>query len=667
MTRFGVVLWALACGSGKPADVDGPVSGTRPPTPEPSADARVVALLYPPFEGWYTASNPFDHGVDTSRAPTGPILDYTGALVAGSRDHHAWDFELPTGTPLLAPADGVVVRAGTAPAFHCGLLGREVDDQQAVVLEHVAPDGTVYATQLHHLSSVGVERGDTVRRGQVVGLSGATGCANGPHLHLVVEQVTGDHRVAVDPFGWEGGLPDPWAHAPRGAPSPWLWAEAPPVLFEEEHLPDVKDVRAVRIDAVRYRGWRDDLNPANETVRLVADARFVPPGGQPLDGYALRFPDGTTWPLPQGLRLEPENPLVITVGQGAAPAMARTAPLLPDGGGEVVLLDPQGEVLDRFAFGLAVALQRASPPPSEPFACPDARLGCVPLPLPGAVRDLAWSPSGVLAMVVGTPGLPVVLSPTSVVVVDHVASARGLPMGARRTRWLDDDLLVFDAPRADGTLAVWYTRPGLPAAEAVPAPATGESRQVADARAGALLISSAPRGAPDLVAWRPGRGEPTVVTSDALPEEGAVLSDDGTRVAFLRNGRVVALDLQTGVDETFTGGDPEAVAWLSGAIVALGNGQLVRWVNGQATPFGPTGLQAGALATHGGWVAVVQTSEVVVLNLEGEVLMRLKALARPVADLALRVDGSQLDVAWTATVTDGAPPGLVRHSVSTGR
>lgn len=84
--------------------------------------------------------------------------------------HSGTDIALPTGTPVVAPADGVVILAATQPFTLEGHL---------LMIDH----GMGLNTAFLHLSRIDVRVGDPVRQGQPVGAVGATGRATGPHLH----------------------------------------------------------------------------------------------------------------------------------------------------------------------------------------------------------------------------------------------------------------------------------------------------------------------------------------------------------------------------------------------------------------------------------------------------------------------------------------------------
>jgi len=85
--------------------------------------------------------------------------------------HLGLDFRVPSGTPVAAMNDGTVLLA--RPLYFEGNF---------VVLDH----GQGLLTLYLHLSEFKVKEGDQVKRGQVVGLSGGTGRATGPHLHVAV-------------------------------------------------------------------------------------------------------------------------------------------------------------------------------------------------------------------------------------------------------------------------------------------------------------------------------------------------------------------------------------------------------------------------------------------------------------------------------------------------
>jgi len=83
--------------------------------------------------------------------------------------HSGMDIAAPTGTPVLAPAAGVVTFA--APDLY--LTGG------TVLLDH----GHGVSSNFLHLSRLDVAVGDRVEQGGVIGAVGATGRATGPHLH----------------------------------------------------------------------------------------------------------------------------------------------------------------------------------------------------------------------------------------------------------------------------------------------------------------------------------------------------------------------------------------------------------------------------------------------------------------------------------------------------
>lgn len=122
------------------------------------------------------------------RSAGGPLYkDYfTRPLVGGSKSqglhgNNAVDFGAPTGTQILAAADGVVIIARSS--------GYNGGYGSYIVISHPNGTQTLYA----HASRVTVSQGDTVSKGQAIGTVGSTGKSTGPHLHFEV-------RGATNPF-----------------------------------------------------------------------------------------------------------------------------------------------------------------------------------------------------------------------------------------------------------------------------------------------------------------------------------------------------------------------------------------------------------------------------------------------------------------------------------
>jgi hypothetical protein len=85
--------------------------------------------------------------------------------------HQGLDYAVPSGTPVAALNRGTVLLA--RPLYFEG---------NCVVLDH----GQGLLTLYLHLSEIKVKEGEQVARGQQIGLSGGTGRATGPHLHVAV-------------------------------------------------------------------------------------------------------------------------------------------------------------------------------------------------------------------------------------------------------------------------------------------------------------------------------------------------------------------------------------------------------------------------------------------------------------------------------------------------
>ena len=110
-----------------------------------------------------------------------------------SRQHLALDIGAPRGTPVLAVADGEVVRAA-----------REKRGGNAIYLRDSSNRYLFYYCHLTRFTR-GLSSGEKVKRGEVLGYVGTTGNAHGAHLHFSVTRLPEDtpdfHRgLAVNPY-----------------------------------------------------------------------------------------------------------------------------------------------------------------------------------------------------------------------------------------------------------------------------------------------------------------------------------------------------------------------------------------------------------------------------------------------------------------------------------
>lgn len=128
---------------------------------------------------------------------------YDGAYTHKGLAAHALDFPLPMGTPVLAARGGTIVEVPTDPVA-TGVAERMTESEidRRVMIEHVDGTFAIYA----HLRSGGPARlGQHVEAGDLIGLSGDTGHATGPHLHFEVARFRRDgQRQTIPVKFWNG-------------------------------------------------------------------------------------------------------------------------------------------------------------------------------------------------------------------------------------------------------------------------------------------------------------------------------------------------------------------------------------------------------------------------------------------------------------------------------
>ncbi|UUR07367.1 M23 family metallopeptidase [Sphingomonas glaciei] len=117
---------------------------------------------------------------------SGPITSTFGArmhpILRFTRMHNGIDYGASWGSPIVAAADGQVVRAGWAGGY-----GRQV---------RIAHAGGL-VTSYSHMSRIVAGDGGTVRRGELIGYVGSSGLSTGPHLHYEVLR----NGAPVNPLG----------------------------------------------------------------------------------------------------------------------------------------------------------------------------------------------------------------------------------------------------------------------------------------------------------------------------------------------------------------------------------------------------------------------------------------------------------------------------------
>lgn len=146
------------------ASKDVPPTQVQPKAQQVEAEQTVASLP------------PQSTGVDRLRWPVrGRVIANFGSN-SGGKVNDGIDIAVPEGTSVHAAENGVVIYAGD------GLKGFG----NTILVRHEDGLVTVYG----HTSAMKVKRGDTVRRGQEIALSGMTGDADSPKLHFEVRKGT---------------------------------------------------------------------------------------------------------------------------------------------------------------------------------------------------------------------------------------------------------------------------------------------------------------------------------------------------------------------------------------------------------------------------------------------------------------------------------------------
>ncbi|HAF42452.1 MAG TPA: M23 family peptidase [Sphingobium sp.] len=162
-------------------DIDDVLTGGQPAVKD-NAPIAVASSRPDPLPANRPIAQPAAFGGSFAWPVRGPILSRFGPGASGARNNGI-DIAAPTGTPIRAAADGVVAYAGDKIAVFGGL----------VLINH----GGSWVSAYGHASRIDVVRGQKVRQGQVIGLTGDTGYASKPKLHFELRK----DRTPVNPIG----------------------------------------------------------------------------------------------------------------------------------------------------------------------------------------------------------------------------------------------------------------------------------------------------------------------------------------------------------------------------------------------------------------------------------------------------------------------------------
>ncbi|HID51817.1 MAG TPA: M23 family metallopeptidase [Anaerolineae bacterium] len=181
-----------------PTPTNTAVAPTETPTNTPQPTFTPPALPQTSLEEHYWLKRPVAEG---GIVWTNKEYPYGSTRGGELRPHHGVEFDVPYDTEILAAASGTVVVAGTDEAElygpHTNFYGN------LVVIEHdTRYNGRPVYTLYGHLNTPLVGVGQRVEAQEIIGLSGASGVADGPHVHLEVRLDKNSYDNTYNPLLW---------------------------------------------------------------------------------------------------------------------------------------------------------------------------------------------------------------------------------------------------------------------------------------------------------------------------------------------------------------------------------------------------------------------------------------------------------------------------------
>jgi murein DD-endopeptidase MepM/ murein hydrolase activator NlpD len=192
------------------------------PSVDEASEQAPQPFLVHPFLGTPLSRGYYDHtypSIDNGSTPNvAGMLDYLGRRNTSYDTHDGDDFGLVYGTPIFAPAAGLLYNRLPSAASDGGVI--IVTGSYEIVIWHLSAA---------LIGDPGAQIGTLVAQGQQIGRSGAAGGL--AHIHFEVRR----NGRQIDTMGWYGGGPDPCPLGPAGwsaykgcAASVWLWSDQSP-------------------------------------------------------------------------------------------------------------------------------------------------------------------------------------------------------------------------------------------------------------------------------------------------------------------------------------------------------------------------------------------------------------------------------------------------------
>jgi murein DD-endopeptidase MepM/ murein hydrolase activator NlpD len=144
---------------------------------------RVLTIGFPTRESLVRAEGAAGLTIPVAGVLRSELKDTYGAARSGGRSHKGVDIFAKQGTPVVAAAEGVIVKRDSNAVGGISVYQRGSDAR------------TIYYYAHLHGYRPGLKEGDLVRPGDVIGYVGSTGNVTGsPHLHFSVHTVTDPNR-----------------------------------------------------------------------------------------------------------------------------------------------------------------------------------------------------------------------------------------------------------------------------------------------------------------------------------------------------------------------------------------------------------------------------------------------------------------------------------------